>query len=65
MSFGMIIRSVLEFAVIVFTIWAVLHEDRFAAVERRIFANLRRRRLRVITADAALSENCRKASRRA
>lgn len=63
MSLGMIIRSVLEFAVIVFTIWAVFHEDRFAAFERRILAQLRRRRFRVISSEAAV-QNCRKATRR-
>lgn len=48
MSFGMIIRTVLEFAAVVFTLWAVFHEDRFAAFERRIAAQLRRRRFRMV-----------------
>ncbi len=47
MSLGMILTSVLELAAVVFVLWAVLNEDRFAAVERRIIAKIRRRRLKV------------------
>lgn len=53
MSFGMIVRTVFEMALIGFTLWAVFHEDRFAAFEQRLFARLRRRRLRVVRGSRA------------
>lgn len=56
MSSGMIIRTVLEFAAVVFTLWAVFHEDRFAAFERRMISLLRRRRMRVIRGGNNFSE---------
>lgn len=55
MSFGMIIRTVFEFAAVVFVLWAVFHEDRFATFERRIIAQLRRRRLRTVKGGADFS----------
>ena len=48
MTFGMILKTVFEFALIVFTLWAVLHEDKFAAAESRFFARLRRRKFKVV-----------------
>ncbi|MBE6727622.1 MAG: hypothetical protein E7562_03125 [Ruminococcaceae bacterium] len=48
MSFGMFITTVLEIAAVVFVLWAVFHEDRFAAFEKRIFARIRRSRLKVV-----------------
>ncbi len=48
MTQGMILKTVLEFGLIVFTLWALLHEDKFAAVEQRLFAYLRRRKFKVV-----------------
>lgn len=55
MSFVHIIRTVLEAAVIIFTLWAVFHEDRFVAFEDRIFARFRRRRLKVVSGGSVRS----------
>lgn len=48
MNFGMIMKSVFEVALIGFTLWALLHEDRIAAVEQRLVARFRRRRLKIV-----------------
>ncbi len=48
MTVTMILKSVLEFGMIVFTLWAVFHEDKFAAAEQRVLTYLRRRRFKVI-----------------
>ncbi|MBR7071379.1 MAG: hypothetical protein IKI29_04375 [Clostridia bacterium] len=48
MTFGMILRTVFELALVIFTVWAVFHEDRFAAAEERLFARIRRKRLSVV-----------------
>ena len=48
MTFGMILRTVFEFALVSFTLWGVFHEDRFVAFEHRLIAAVRRRRLKVV-----------------
>lgn len=48
MDLGMILRTVFEIALVAFTLWALFHEDRFAALEQRLFARIRRRKLRVV-----------------
>lgn len=48
MTTAMIIRSIFEVALILFTILAVLHEDRIAAQEKRLLAAIRRRKLKLI-----------------
>jgi len=48
MSFTMILSTVFEIALVGFTLWAVFHEDRIAAIEKQIFARIRRRKFRVI-----------------
>ncbi|MCQ2448640.1 MAG: hypothetical protein MJ132_00415 [Clostridia bacterium] len=48
MTLGMILKTLFEFALIVGTLWAVLHEDKFAAAEARFFARLRRRKFKVV-----------------
>lgn len=48
MSFGMMITTILEFAAVALVLWAVFHEDRIAAFEKRLFARIRRNRLKVI-----------------
>ena len=58
MTFSMIIRTIFEFALIAFTLWAVFHEDFFAALEQRIFASIRRSRLKILKANH--SDNCKR-----
>ena len=48
MNFGTIIKTIFEIALIAFTLWAVFHEDKFAAFEQKIISNIRRRKLRVV-----------------
>ncbi|MBQ8204080.1 MAG: hypothetical protein IJZ75_07365 [Clostridia bacterium] len=48
MSFVDIILTILEIALVGFTVWAVFHEDRFIAFEDRIMAKFRRGRLKVV-----------------
>lgn len=48
MSLAQIIRTVFEIVLVVFTLWAVFHEDMFAALEERLFAFLKRKRLKVV-----------------
>lgn len=57
MDLGMIFRTVFEVAIIVFTLWAVFHEDRFAALEQRLFARIRRRKLRVLEGNRCACNN--------
>lgn len=48
MSLSGIILSIFETVIVLFTLWAVFHEDFFIAVEDRIFAHIRRKRFKVI-----------------
>ncbi len=48
MTLGMTITTILETLAVVFVLWAVLNEDRFVRFERRLFAKIRRSRLKVI-----------------
>lgn len=48
MTVSMILKTVFEFALVCFTLWALFHEDRFAAFERRLACALRRRSLKVV-----------------
>lgn len=48
MSIAQIIRTVFEIVLISFTLWAVFHEDLFAAFEERIAASFKRKRLKVV-----------------
>ncbi len=48
MNFTEGLKTVLEIAVVLFTIWAVFNEKRFTRFEKNIVAKIRRRRLRVI-----------------
>ncbi len=48
MNLSQIIRTILEIALVVITIWAVFHEDMFIALEERIASFFKRRRLRVL-----------------
>lgn len=55
MNFAQVIRTVLEAAVIIFTLWAVFHEDRFIKFEDRIASHFRRRRLKIISGSSVHS----------
>ena len=50
MSFAGIVLSIFETIIVLFTLWALFHEDFFIAVEDRIFAHFRRKRFKVIKA---------------
>ena len=52
MNFVDIIKTVFEFALVVFTLWAVFNESRFIKLERRIKAFLRRRKIKAIKGNA-------------
>ncbi len=50
MSFTDFLRTVFEIALVTFTLWAVFHEDKFAAIEETLFSNFKRRKLKVAKA---------------
>ncbi len=52
MNFGDIIRTCFEFVLVSFTVWAVFHEDRFIRLEDRLFAYIKRKKLKVIKVKA-------------
>ena len=52
MSIGDIIRSILELAAIVFVVWGLFHEDKFVRFEEKLFAQIRRKRFKVIKGNA-------------
>ena len=44
MTLPTIFITLFEIALVLFVVWALFHEDRFAAFERKIFYMIRRRR---------------------
>ena len=42
------LTTIFEIAMVLLLFWGFLNEERLVAFERKIFANIRRRRLRVI-----------------
>lgn len=60
MSFGMAMRSLFEVALVAFTLWALFHEDRIAAMEDRFFARCRRKRLTLVKPHTAGCEYARR-----
>ena len=48
-----ILTTIIEFAVGGFIIWGFWHEDKVTACERRIFAAIRRKKLKVIKGGGA------------
>ncbi len=48
MTFAMILRTLFEIFLFVAVVWAIFHEDKLAAFEKRIFCLIRRKRLRVV-----------------
>ena len=47
MTFSQLLITIFEFLMVAALLWGFLHEDRLAAFERRLAANIRRR-LRVV-----------------
>lgn len=54
MSFIDVIKTIFEFLLVVGTLWAVLHEDKFIKLERRIKAFVRRKKIKVIEANTSV-----------
>lgn len=48
MSFIDVIKTIFEFLLVVGTLWAVLHEDKFIKLERRIKAFIRRKKIKAV-----------------
>ena len=53
-----VIISILEVLVVGFTVWALFHEDRFADFEERLFARIRRSKLKVVKSNKYVDKNC-------
>lgn len=53
-----VIISILEVLVVGFTVWALFHEDRFADFEDRLFARIRRSKLKVAKTSKYIDKNC-------
>ena len=51
MTFGATMTTLFEIALVAVTLWALLHEDRIAALEERFFAYCRRKRLSVVRSE--------------
>lgn len=48
MTFAMLLRTFFEIMLFAAVVWCIFHEDRLAAVEKRIFCAVKRRRLRLV-----------------
>lgn len=48
MNLSQTLITLFEIAFAAVVLWAVFHEDRFIAFEEKLFASIRRRRMRVI-----------------
>ena len=57
MSFIDIIKTIFEFALVAFTLWAVFNEDRFIKIERRFKSFLRRRKIKAVKGNSAVCRN--------
>ena len=51
MTFMQTITTIFEILMALGLFWCIFHEDRLIAFERKLFANIRRRRLKVIRSD--------------
>lgn len=47
MSIGFTIQTIIETVVVGLVIWGLFNDDRMAAFEKRLFANIRRRKLKL------------------
>lgn len=57
MSTGNFLITLLEIAGVIALVWCIFHEDRLVAFEEKVFAALRRKRLRVVKAERTHSFN--------
>jgi hypothetical protein len=48
MTFIQVLTTIFEISMVVALFWCFFHEDRLIAFERRILANIRRRKLKVV-----------------
>ena len=48
MTLGSFLITLLEIAGVIALVWCIFHEDRLVAFEERLFAALRRKRMRVV-----------------
>ncbi len=48
MNFQDVLKTLFEVALVLFTLWALFHEDRFVSFERRIAAAFRRRNIKAV-----------------
>ena len=51
MTFLQLLTTIFEIAMVVALLWCFFHEDRLIAFERKIMANIRRRRMRIVKQD--------------
>ena len=57
MNFIDIIKTVFEFLLVAFTLWAVFNESRFIKIERKIKAFFRRRKIKAIKGNSSMCRN--------
>lgn len=57
MTFLDILRTLFEIAMVVGLVWCIFHEDRLVAIEEKLFARIRRGRLRVVSKKQHTSYN--------
>lgn len=48
MTFMDLLRTLFEIIMVIALVWCIFHEDRLVAFEKRLFAAMRRKRLRVV-----------------
>lgn len=51
MSSGNFLITLLELAGVIALVWCIFHEDRLVAFEEKLFAAIRRKRLRIVKAE--------------
>lgn len=49
MSLSYLIQSIFETVAVAFVIWGLFHEDKMVAFENRIFSNIKRKQLKLVT----------------
>lgn len=49
LEFGL--KTIFEAGLVIAVVWGIFHEDKLIALEKRLFAAIRRRRLRVVKSD--------------
>jgi hypothetical protein len=57
MSFIEVIKTIFEFSLVAFTLWAVLNESRFIKIERKIKAFFRRRKIKAVKGNSVVCRN--------